>query len=135
MVAIALNNKEAIKLMWDFRPIKTSSAHEETILHYAARHNNVSVARKACNPDLQNNLHQQSQHELRTALHIALQQSNVAITRVLLEHGAVDQWEDRYGKRAHEYMNTNDAIGMLFFRYNLPCGIEPQMFLQDQQHL
>jgi ankyrin repeat protein len=124
MVAIALCNREAIKLIWNFRPINILSANEETILHYAARHNNVSVARQACHPDLQINIHQQSQHELRTALHIAVQQSNVTITRVLLEHGALDQWEDRYGKKAHEYIKNN-AIGMLFFRYNLPCGIEP----------
>lgn len=89
LVAIALNNKEA---MLDFRPINTSSANEETILHYAARHNNVNVARKACHSDLQINIHKQSQHELRIALHIAVQQSNVVITRVLLEHGALDQW-------------------------------------------
>jgi ankyrin repeat protein len=114
MVAIALCNREAIKLIWDFRPINILSDNEETILHYAARHNNVSVARQACHPDLQINIHQQSQHELWTALHIAVQQSNVTITRVLLEHGALDQWEDRYGKRAHEYIK-NDAIGMLFF--------------------
>ena len=124
MVAIALCNREAIKLIWNFRPLNILSANEETILHYAARHNNVSVARQACHPDLQINIHQQSQHELRTALHIAVQQSNVTITRVLLEHGALDQWEDRYGRKAHEYIK-NDAIGMLFFRYNLPCGIEP----------
>jgi ankyrin repeat protein len=95
MVAIALNNKEAIKLMWDFRPVSISSANEETILHYAARHNNVKLARKACPLDLQINFYKQSQHELWTALHIAVQQSNVAVTRALLEHGALDQWEDR----------------------------------------
>ena len=73
MVSIALNNKEAIKLMWDFRPIDISPANKEMILHYAARHNNVSVARQACHPDLQINIHQQSQDELRTVLHSAVQ--------------------------------------------------------------
>jgi ankyrin repeat protein len=123
MVAIALNNKEAIKLMWDFRPINILSANKETILHYAARHNNVSVARNACHPDLQIDLNQQSQHELRTALHIAVQQSNAAVTRVLLDQGALDKWENHYGRRANEYI-TDDVISMLFFRYNLTCDIE-----------
>jgi ankyrin repeat protein len=121
MVAIALSNREAIKLMWDFRP-NILSSNEETILHYAARHNNIRIARNACDPDLQIDLNQQSQHELRTALHIAVQQSNVAVTCVLLEHGALDKWEDRYGRRASEYI-TDNAI-MLFFRYNIPCNIE-----------
>ena len=94
--------------------------NEETILHYAARHNNISVARNACDPDLQIDSNQQSQHELRTALHIAVQQSNV---RVSLEHGALDKWEDRYGRRTNEYI-TDDVISMLFFRYNLTCDIE-----------
>ena len=48
---------------------------------------------------------------------------HVAVTRVLLEHGALDQWKDRYGRRANEYI-TDDAISMLFFRYNLPCNTE-----------
>ena len=51
--------------------------------------------------------------ELRTALHIAVQQSNVNITRLLLENGARNEWKDFLGMHARHYVH-NDAIGVIF---------------------
>ena len=61
----------------------------------------------------------QSTHELCTALHVAVQQSNVEIARVLLQHGAQDDWEDSYGRRARYYVGRDEAMEALFKQHKL----------------
>jgi hypothetical protein len=105
MIAIALGNKETIQTIWKFAPLKVSSTNNETVLHYAARHNNLKFVREGCKIKNEINIHQKSQSEQYTALHIAVQQANVGATRVLLANGALDEWKDRYGKRARDYIS------------------------------
>jgi hypothetical protein len=118
MVAIALKNKEITKMLYTYQPIHTSSANNETVLHYAARNNYLSAAEVGCDSSRQIDINQQSTTELRTALHIAVQYSNMEIIDVLLKAGARDDWEDRYGRRAYEYI-VDDAIYALFSQYGM----------------
>jgi hypothetical protein len=48
MVAMALGNKAVTRLLQKTGSIDTTSANDESILHYAARYNNLSVARQEC---------------------------------------------------------------------------------------
>jgi hypothetical protein len=118
MVAIALKNKEITKMLYTYQPIHTSSANNETVLHYAARNNYLSAAEVGCDSSQPIDINQQSTTELRTALHIAVQYSNMEIIDVLLKAGARDDWEDRYGRRAYEYI-VDDAIYALFSQYGM----------------
>ncbi len=45
MVAMALGNKAVTRLLQKTDSIDTTSANDESILHYAARYNNLSLAR------------------------------------------------------------------------------------------
>jgi ankyrin repeat protein len=92
-----------------------SSATNESILHYAARHNNMEITAKGCHIRHFIDLDQRSTDELRTALHIAVQQSNVGIRRLLLENGAKDEWKDFLGMHARHNVR-DDAIGVLFLQ-------------------
>jgi hypothetical protein len=115
MVAIALHRKETIQALLHLCPVNICSATNESILHYAARHNNMDVAAKGCHIRHLIDLDQRSTVELRTALYIAVQQSNVGITRLLLESGAKDEWKDFLGMHARHYVR-DDAIGVLFLQ-------------------
>lgn len=123
MIAIALGNKEAIQFIWIVAEIHTQTENHETVLHYAARHNNAVIALQGCEPGYQIPLNEQSTQKLRTALHFAVQRSNVKIARVLLQHGAQNDWEDRYGKRARDYVGRDEAMEAL---------LEEHHFLKNQ---
>jgi ankyrin repeat protein len=97
---IALDKKETIQALWHLCPVNICSATNESILHYAARHNNMEVAAKVCHIRHLIDLDQRSTDELRAAFHIAIQQSNVGITLLLLENGAKDEWKDFLGMHA-----------------------------------
>ena len=84
MVAIALKNKEITKMLYTYQPIHLSSANNKTVLHIAARSNYLSAAEVGCDSSRQIDINQQSTPELRTALHIAVQYSNMEIIDVLL---------------------------------------------------
>ena len=118
MIAIALGNKETIQTIWKFTPLKVSSTNNETVLPYAARHNNLKFVREGCKIKNEINIHQKSQSEQYTALHIAVQQANVGATRVLLANGALDEWKDCYGKRARDYI-SDGAIRKLFRQHKM----------------
>jgi hypothetical protein len=75
----------------------------------------MDVAAKGCHIRHLIDLDQRSTVELRTALYIAVQQSNVGITRLLLESGAKDEWKDFLGMHARHYVR-DDAIGVLFLQ-------------------
>jgi hypothetical protein len=64
----------------------------------------MEVAVKGCHIFHFKDVDQRSTDELRTALHIAVQQSNVGITRLLLENGAKDKWKDFLGMHARHYV-------------------------------
>ena len=115
MVAIALDRKETIQALWHLCPVNIPSATNESILHYAARHNNMEIAAKGCHVRHLIDLDQRSTDELRTALHIAVQQSNIGITRLLLENGAKDDWKDFLGMHARHYVRDN-TISVLFLQ-------------------
>ena len=119
MIAIALGNEEAIQFIWIVAEIHTQTENHETVLHYAARHNNAVIALQGSEPGYQIPLNEQSTQKLRTALHFAVQRSNVEIARVLLQHGAQDDWEDRYGTRARDYVGRDEAMEALFEQYHL----------------
>jgi ankyrin repeat protein len=117
MKAITLGNTGAVKEILNYWNVDTSSGNNETILHYAhvhsALHDDPEVALYACDPKHGIKLNQRSTHELRTALHLAVKESRVEITRILLENGARDEWGDLLGMYAREYIR-NDNIGVLF---------------------
>ena len=115
MVAIALDRKETIQTLLNLCPVNISSATNESILHYAARYNNMEIAAKGCHIRHLIDLDQRSTDELRTALHIAVQQSNIGITRLLLENGAKDDWKDFLGMHARHYVRDN-TISVLFLQ-------------------
>ena len=110
MTAIIFGNTEAIKEILHYWNINISSRNNETILHYAARHDNPKIALYASDPVHRVKLHQRSTHELRTALHLAVKESRVEITRILLDHGARDEWRDCYGALARDYITNNDIL-------------------------
>ena len=118
MVAKALKNKEITGMLYTYQPIHTSSANNETVLHFAVRNNYLSAAKVGCDSSRQIDINQKSTPELRTALHIAVQYSNMEIIDVLLKAGVRDDWEDRYGRRAYEYV-VDDAIYALFSQYSM----------------
>ena len=118
LIAIALGNKETIQTIWKFTPLKVSSTNNKTVLHYAARHNNLKFVREGCKIKNEINIHQKSQSEQYTALHIAVQQANVGATRVLLANGVLDEWKDSYGKRARDYI-SDVAIRKLFRQHKM----------------
>ena len=60
----------------------------------------------------------QSRHESRTALHIAVQLSHVGVTRMLLKHGARDEWEDHLGKYAKDYIR-DEEVKLLFIWHKM----------------
>ena len=93
--------------------IDISSKHNETILHYAARHDNPKIAAYACDPKHGIILNQRSTHKLRTALHIAVKESRIDTTHILLENGARDEWCDCFGNLTRVYIH-DDNIGVLF---------------------
>jgi hypothetical protein len=117
MTAIVFGNTEAIKEILHYWNINISSRNNETILHYAARHDNPKIALYASDPIHRVKLHQRSTHELRTALHLAVKESRVEITRILLDHGARDEWRDCYGALARDYITNND-IRALFITHD-----------------
>jgi hypothetical protein len=119
MIAITLGNTGATKEILNYWNVDTSSGNNETILHYAARHNDPEVARYACDPKHGIKLNQRSTHELRTALHIAVKESRVEIARILLENGARDEWGDLFGTYARDYIR-DDEIGVLFKKHGFP---------------
>ena len=102
MIAITLGNTGATKEIINYWNVDTSSGNNETILHYAARHNDPEIARYTCDPKHGIKLNQRSTHELRTALHIAVKESRVEIARILLENGARDEWGDLFGTCARD---------------------------------
>ncbi len=68
---------------------------------------------------------QQSRHELRTALHIAVQMSNVGITNFLLRHGARDEWIDCFGMYAKDYIKDEDVKKLFIWRNMLENPTAP----------
>jgi ankyrin repeat protein len=144
MTAITFGNTEAIKEILHYWNINISSRNHETILHYAARHDNPKIALYASDPIHRVKLNQRSTNELRTALHIAVKESRVEVTSILLDHGARDEWRDYYGALARDYITNND-IRVLFIthdfslhhNYNTRC-FEPEVTAitaEQQLHL
>ena len=144
MTAIIFGNTEAIKEILHYWNINISSRNNETILHYAARHDNPKIALYASDPVHRVKLHQRSTHELRTALHLAVKESRVEITRILLDHGARDEWRDCYGALARDYITNNDIRALfiihdfsLHYNYKIRC-FEPEVTAitaEQQLHL
>ena len=134
MIAITLGNTGAIKEILNYWNIDTSSGNNETILHYAARHDDPEVARYACDSKHGIKLNQRSTHELRTALHIAVKESRVEITRILLENGARDEWGDLFGMYAREYIR-DDNIGVSFKRHGFSLNYNYKTNSFEQENI
>ncbi len=119
LVAImALGNKAVTRLLQKTDSIDTTSANDESILHYAARYNNLKLAKQGCERGKKININMRSRHESRTALHIAVQMSHVGVTRLLLQHGARDEWEDHLGKYAKDYIR-DEEVKLLFIWHKM----------------
>jgi ankyrin repeat protein len=117
MIPISLGNmgavKEILKYCWN---VDNFFGSNETILHYAARHDNPEIALNTCDPQHRIKINQRSTQKLQIALHLAVKESTVEITSILLENGARDEWGDCFGMLAREYIR-NDNIGVLFKRH------------------
>jgi len=118
MVAMALGNKAVTRLLQKTDSINTTSANDESILHYAAKYNNLILAKRGCERGKKININMRSRHESRTALHIAVQMSHVGVTRLLLKHGARDEWEDHLGKYAKDYIR-DEEVKLLFIWHKM----------------
>jgi ankyrin repeat protein len=95
-----------------------SSVNNKSLFHYAARYNNIKIAKLACDPRYKIDIHMISKHEQRTALHIAVMGSRVEIVEIFLHHGARENKEDKTGVFVFEYI-TNCDIKNLFLRYGM----------------
>ena len=139
MVAMVLGNKAVIRLLQKTDSTDKISATEESILHYAARYNNLNVAKQGCERRNEIDINKRSRHELRTALHIAAQMFHVGVTSFLLKNGARDESTDCFGKYAKDYIR-DEEVKLLFIRYKmLETPMEPTsqltcpMLMNNQQ--
>jgi ankyrin repeat protein len=118
LTAVAYNNQDVLVSLWRQVKEHLPSINNESVFHYAARYNNVKIAKLACDPRYKIDIHMISKHEQRTALHIAVMGSRVEIVEIFLHHGARDNKEDKTGVFAFEYI-TNCDIKNLFLRYGM----------------
>ncbi|KAK4024881.1 hypothetical protein OUZ56_010376 [Daphnia magna] len=74
-----------------------------TVLHYAAKHGNNTLARAACERKIHININQTTKPGNYTALHLATMYRQDLITNILLEHGADPDITDVNGNTPRDY--------------------------------
>ena len=124
-VAITFTSVEAMELLWKEKNYMLSSAIHESVLHYAARYNNISIAKESCNPKYKINLNQQAIGSRQTALHIAVIEHRREIVKILLNNGVRDNKVDFRGKYAFEYIDSEE-IDELFLKSQLTTNRTPK---------
>ena len=118
LTAVAFSNQEVLLSLWRQVKHHIPSTNNENLFHYAARYNNVKIAKLACDPRHKIDVHMVSKHEQRTALHIAVIDNRAEIVEILLNHGARDDQVDNLGHFAYEYIRT-DNVEKIFLKYKM----------------
>ncbi|KZR96784.1 Uncharacterized protein APZ42_008679 [Daphnia magna] len=88
MVAIAYGHEEVVSYLWISSNVAQMAKNNSTVLHYAAKHGNNSLARAACGRKIHININQTTRPGNYTALHLATMYRQDHIVNILLEHGA-----------------------------------------------
>jgi len=115
LTAIAFDNMEILSSLWQETRHYIPSAKGESVIHNAARYNNITLAKFACDPRHRIDVNLVSFHEKRTALYIAVMDSRTEIVEILLQRGACDHQADIDGYSACEYIR-NGTIEKIFRR-------------------
>lgn len=88
MVAIAYGHEEVASYLWVSSNVAQMAKDSSTVLHYATKYGNNSLARAACERKIHININQTTRPGNYTALHLASMYSQDNIIHFLLEHGA-----------------------------------------------
>ncbi|KAK4030854.1 hypothetical protein OUZ56_024241 [Daphnia magna] len=88
MVAIAYGHEEVGSYLWKSSNVAQMAKDNSTVLHFAAKHGNNSLARAACERKIHININQTTRPGNYTALHRATMYRQDHIVNILLEHGA-----------------------------------------------
>ncbi|KAK4006591.1 hypothetical protein OUZ56_011747 [Daphnia magna] len=103
MVTIAYGNEEVASYLWISSNVAQLAKDNSTILHYAAKHGNNTLARAACERKIHININQTTKPGNYTALHLATMYRQDLITNILLEHGADPDITDVNGNTPRDY--------------------------------
>ncbi|KZS04170.1 Uncharacterized protein APZ42_032947 [Daphnia magna] len=103
MVAIAYGHEKVANYLWIISNVAQMAKYSSTVLHYAAKHGNDSLARAACERKIHININQTTRPGNYTALHLATMYSQVNILNILLEHGANTNITDVKGNTPPDY--------------------------------
>ncbi|KAK4006509.1 hypothetical protein OUZ56_011663 [Daphnia magna] len=103
MVAIAYGHEEVASYLWISSNVAQMAKDNSTVLHYAAKHGNNSLARAACERKIHININQMTRPGNFTALHLATMYRQDHIVNILLEHGAYPDITDVNGNTPRDY--------------------------------
>lgn len=103
MVAIAYGHEEVASYLWISSNVAQMAKDNSTVLHYAAKHGNNTLARAACERKIHININQTTKPGNYTALHLATMYRQDLITNILLEHGADPDITDVNGNTPRDY--------------------------------
>ncbi|KZS03105.1 Uncharacterized protein APZ42_034228 [Daphnia magna] len=103
MVAIAYGHEEVASYLWISSNVAQMAKDNSTVLHYAAKNGNNSLARAACERKIHININQTTRPGNYTALHLATMYSQDNIINILLEHGANTNITDVNGNTPRDY--------------------------------
>ncbi|KAK4045620.1 hypothetical protein OUZ56_033307 [Daphnia magna] len=103
MVAIAYGHEEGASYLWISSNVAQMAKDNSTVLHYAAKHGNNTLARAACERKIHININQTTKPGNYTALHLATMYRHDHIANILLEHGADPDITDVNGNTPRDY--------------------------------
>ncbi|KAK4028574.1 hypothetical protein OUZ56_021579 [Daphnia magna] len=103
MVAIAYGHEEVASYLWISSNVAQIAKDNSTVLHYAAKHGNNSLARAACERKIHININQTTRPGNYMALHLATMYRQDHIVNILLEHGAYPNITDVNGNNPQDY--------------------------------
>ncbi|KZS06172.1 Uncharacterized protein APZ42_030454 [Daphnia magna] len=104
MVAIAYGHEEVASYLWISSNVAQIAKDNSTVLHYAAKHGNNSLARAACERKIHININQTTRPGNYMALHLATMYRQDHIVNILLEHGAYPNITDVNGNNPQDYV-------------------------------
>ncbi|KZR97502.1 Uncharacterized protein APZ42_007589 [Daphnia magna] len=103
MGAIAYGHEEVAIYLWISSNVAQMAKDNSTVLHYAAKHGNNSLARAACERKIHININQTTRPGNYTALRLATMYRQDRIVNILLEHGAYPNITDVNGNTPRDY--------------------------------
>ncbi|KAK4007241.1 hypothetical protein OUZ56_012401 [Daphnia magna] len=105
MVAIAYGHEEVASYLWISSNVAQMAKDNSTVLHYAAKHGNNTLARAACERKIRININQTTRPGNYTALHLATMYRQDHIVNILLEHGAYPDITDVNGNTPRDILS------------------------------